>query len=143
MIGAGPVSVFDVAVGGVLSGMIIAMISSFSLLVFTTTVYLAGGQLLRTEATSVNWPELFRVLGFAGIPLIIVPWMLLIHPILAVIALVWFAVLVVGGIRQSLDFDTARAVATAVIAFTIWLIVMTFVMFVFSVFLYVAFYGHL
>ncbi len=59
MIGAGPVSVFDVAVGGVLSGMIIAMISSFSLLVFTTTVYLAGGQLLRTEATSVNWPEHF------------------------------------------------------------------------------------
>ncbi len=75
--------------------------------------------------------------------MIIVPWILLIHPILAVIALVWFAVLVVVGIRQSLDFDTARAVATAVIAFTIWLIVMTFVMFVFSVFLYVAFYGHL
>jgi hypothetical protein len=138
MISLGTVDAFDFSVGGVVIAIGFSMVASFSLLVFTTGAYLVGGQLFRTEATSVNWPELFRVLGFAGVPLLIAPWLSLIYWALVVIPLIWFAVLVVLGIRQALDFDTTRAIITASISLLFLMVVQLIAFFLFSIVLYVA-----
>jgi hypothetical protein len=127
----------------VLSGFMSSMVASFSLLVFATGAYLTGKYLLNTDSTSVNWPEVFRVLGFAGIPLLTIPWVMLLHPAIGLVPLGWFLVLVVMGLRQALDFDLTRAIMTAALSAVLLIVVLFVTFFALSVLAYVAMYGHL
>jgi hypothetical protein len=101
------------------------------LALFTTTAYLVGGKLLKTEATEVTWTELFRTLGFAGIPLVALGWLLAMpFEIVLLVALGWllatgwFLAAVVVAVRQALDFSTGRAIVTALVAFIVVLMPM-------------------
>lgn len=99
-------------------GITYAIFGMASLALFTTIAYLVGGSLLKAEATEVTWTQLFRTLGYAGIPIVAMGWMMVVHILLFYAALIWFLLAVVVAVRQALEFGTGRAIVTALVAFT-------------------------
>jgi hypothetical protein len=85
-------------------------------LLWAGITYLIGDKLLGGTAT---WGELLRTIGFAQAPSVLL--------VLAIVPLLrWIVVFVVGtwvfvasivAIRQALDFSTGRAIATALLGF--------------------------
>jgi hypothetical protein len=85
-------------------------------LLWSGITFLIGDKLLGGTAT---WGELKRTIGFAQAPgilsmLRILPAM---GPRIEVFVRLWVLVAVIVAIRQALDFDTGRAVLTAVLGF--------------------------
>ncbi|MFL5384182.1 MAG: Yip1 family protein [Longimicrobiaceae bacterium] len=97
-------------------GIIGAIVSAFiAWLLWAGLTYLIGTKLFGGTA---DMGEMLRTLGFAQSPGVL--GILTIIPILgwlvAVVVWIWTVVAAVVAIRQALDFDTGKAVATAVIA---------------------------
>jgi hypothetical protein len=103
-------------------GIVYAILGLLGLALFTTVAYLVGGNLLKTEATEVTWAQLFRTLGFAGLPIVVLGWLAMIHSLVLLVAIAWFLGAVVVAVRQAMDFGTDRAVVTALVAFIVTLI---------------------
>jgi hypothetical protein len=76
--------------------------------------WLIGDKLFGGTAT---WGELLRTLGFAQAPNVLAVFGVipLIGWVLNAVLLVWVLVAAVVAIRQALDFDTVRAILTAVL----------------------------
>ena len=87
-------------------------------LVWAGITYLIGDKMFGGTAT---WGELLRTLGFAQLPNVLAMFALvpLVGWLVDAVLFVWVLVAGVIAIRQALDFDTARAILTAVIG---WLI---------------------
>ncbi len=105
------------AAGGEGAGVFMALVGAFvSWLVWSGLTYLVGTKLFGGTA---DWGELLRTLGFAQSPgvLLVVGFV----PVLGwlVVPVVWIWQLVAGvvAIRQALDFDTGKAILTAVVAY--------------------------
>ena len=116
---AGAIGAYRAGVGG----MIAAVVSAFiSWALWAALTYVVGTKLFGGTAT---WGELLRTLGFAQAPGILS--ILGIIPILGGIVrfVVWIWVLVAGviAIRQALDFDTGKAILTAVISMVVVMVV--------------------
>ncbi len=97
--------------------------------VYAYVAYWVGTTIFKGPETSADWGELLRTLGFASSPRV-----LLILGIIPVVGLfiwplvfVWWVVATVIAIRQALDFDTWRAIATAVVSVLPTLVVLSFV----------------
>ena len=110
--------------GGIIGG----LISAFSMwLIAAGLTYVIGTRLFKGTAT---WGELLRTLGFAQSPGVL--YVLGIIPIFGGLARfaawLWILVASIIAIRQALDFDTGKAVLTAVISWLAGLIVITIVM---------------
>jgi len=90
--------------------------------------YWVGTNIFKGPQTSATWGQLLRTLGFASSPRVLL--VLLVVPVLGLfVALgvfVWTLFTTVIAIRQALDFDTGRAVATAVVSL-IGLVLVSFV----------------
>lgn len=71
----------------------------------------------RVFGGTTEFGEMMRVLGFAQAPRVIA-----VVPLLGPVAAVWTLVASVIAIRQGLDFDTPRAIGTAVGGWAIWLL---------------------
>ena len=86
--------------------------------VYAYIAYWVGTNLFKGPQTSATWGELLRTLGFASSPRVLL--VLMVVPVLGLfVALgvfVWTLFTTVIAIRQALDFDTGRAVATAVVS---------------------------
>ncbi|HEV7590011.1 MAG TPA: YIP1 family protein [Longimicrobium sp.] len=115
------------------SGPVGAIILAFiSWLLWAGLTYVVGTKLFGGTA---DMGEMLRTLGFAQSPGVLA--IIGIIPFLGRIAVflvgIWILVAAVVAIRQALDFDTGKAVATAVIA---WVVVMAvtavFVLFIFG-----------
>ncbi len=80
--------------------------------------YWVGTHFFKGPQTSATWGELLRTLGFASSPRVLL--VLMIIPVVGLfVALgvfVWTLFTTVIAIRQALDFDTGRAIATAVVS---------------------------
>ena len=87
-------------------------------LVWAGITYLIGDKMFGGTAT---WGELLRTLGFAQTPNVLAIFALvpLVGWLVDAVLFVWVLIAGVIAIRQALDFDTARAILTAVIG---WLI---------------------
>lgn len=99
------------------SGMIGGLVEAFvTWVVWSGLTYLVGTKLFKGTA---DWGELLRTLGFAQSPGVLM--VLAAIPFLGwpVGPIVWIWQLVAGviAIRQALDFDTRKAVLTAVVAY--------------------------
>jgi hypothetical protein len=84
---------------------------------------------------TATYGELLRTLGFAMAPgvLNILGFIPFLGGLIGFVVAIWSLVAGVIAIRQALDFDTGKAIATAVIGWAIMMaVVMTFVMFVFG-----------
>lgn len=111
------------ASGGGIRGIIGAVVSAFvSWFLWAALTWLIGTRLFRGTATV---GELLRTLGFAMAPGVL--YILGIIPILGGLIgfVVWIWTLVAGviAIRQALDFDTTKAVLTAVISWIVVIVV--------------------
>ena len=106
--------------GGIIGGLISAFL--FWLIAAGLT-FLIGTRLFKGTAT---WGELLRTLGFAQSPGVL--YVLGIIPFVGGLArfagAVWILVASIIAIRQALDFDTGKAILTAVIAWLVPVILM-------------------
>jgi hypothetical protein len=108
----------------ILAGPIRALISW---LVWSGVTFVVGTKVFGGTAT---WGEMLRTIGFAqspGVLLVVgiipvIGW--LAYPIVAI----WTLVAGVVAIRQALDFDTGKAILTAIVGFVVMLIVTALVL---------------
>ena len=93
--------------------------------VYAFIAYWVGTNIFKGPQTSATWGELLRTLGFASSPRLL--FVLMVIPtvgffiVLGVV--IWTLFTTVIAIRQALDFDTGRAIATAVVSLIGWVLV--------------------
>ncbi len=80
-----------------------------------------GTRLLAGPDASADWGELARALGFAWSPraLFVFAFLPVVGAIVAAAVFLWTLVTTIIAVRAALDFDTWRAIVTAVIG---WLV---------------------
>ena len=102
-------------IGGLLVGIVAALIGWA---VYAWVAYWVGTTIFKGPHTEATWGQLLRTLGFASSPRVLL--VLGIIPVVGLFVglavLVWTLVTTVIAIRQALDFDTGRAIATAVVS---------------------------
>lgn len=114
------------AVGGArhgAHGLIAGAISAyFGWLVWSFITYIIG---TRVFSGTANWGELLRTVGFAQTPglLYIFGIIPLFGGLVRLIVVVWLLVATVIAIRQALDFDTGKAVFTAILGLLSYILV--------------------
>lgn len=111
--------------GGV-RGLVGGIVSLFvGWILWSAITYWVGKNLFATSNTRVSLGEMLRTLGFALSPGVLLVVGLI--PVLGWIATpliwIWMVVLGVIAIRQAMDFDTGRAIATAVVGFIPFIII--------------------
>jgi hypothetical protein len=109
-------------IGGLIVGVILALVGWA---VYAFVAYWVGTNFFKGPQTEATWGQLLRTLGFASSPRV-----LLVLGIIPVVGLfIWIAVFfwtlvtTVIAIRQALDFDTGRAIATAVVSWLAFLVI--------------------
>ena len=109
-------------IGGLLSGIIGALIGW---LIWSLLTYFIGTSLFGGTAT---YGELLRTIGFANSPgvLNILSFIPILGGFIALLVAIWTLVAGVVAIRQALDFDTGKAILTAVVGWLI-MVVLTLV----------------
>jgi len=107
--------------GGLVAGVIAALIGWA---LFALICYWVGAKLLAGPQTEATWGQLLRTLGFANSPglLRILGFLPVLGGLITIVVSIWLLVAAVIAIRQALDFDTLRAIATAIIGWVIMLI---------------------
>ena len=103
--------------GGIIGIIVLAALSLVGWAVYAWITYFIGTRLLAGPETSASWSELARTLGYASSPraLLVVASVPILGPLVAAVVAIWVLVTSVVAIRAALDFDTWRAVATAII----------------------------
>jgi hypothetical protein len=105
-------------IGGVVAGLVGWVLWSF-------IAYWVGKTVFKTPNTRVSPGEMLRTLGFSQSPgvlnvLGIIP---LLGPLVLFITSIWTLVLGIIAIRQAMDFSTGRAIATALVGFLPYIII--------------------
>ena len=118
---------------GALYGGIIALIvgivaALIGWAVYAFIAYWVGTNIFKGPKTEATWGELLRTLGFASSPrVLLVLWIIpVVGFFVGLVVFIWTLVTTVIAIRQALDFDTGRAIATAVVSW-LGLFVISFV----------------
>lgn len=99
-----------------------AFMSVISFLIWSLIIWLVGTKVLPEPATKADYPETFRVLGFAAAPglasvITIIP---LLGWLLMFIIWLWQIAAMVIAVRQVLDFSTTgKAIVVVLIGFAI------------------------
>ncbi len=85
---------------------------------YAFTAYLVGTYIFKGPRTEATWGQLLRTLGFASSPrvLFIFAFIPAIGFFVGLAVFIWWLTATVIAIRQALDFDTGRAIATAVVS---------------------------
>ncbi len=102
-------------IGGLIFGIIAALVGWA---VYAFIAYWVGTNIFKGPQTEATWGQLLRTLGFANSPRVLL--ILVIIPVVGIIVglavFVWMLFTTVIAIRQALDFDTGRAIGTAVVS---------------------------
>ena len=112
--------------GGLTGIVSAAFMSVISFLVWSLIIWLVGTKIMPEPATKADYPETFRVLGFAAAPglasvITIIP---ILGWILMFLIWVWQIAAMVVAVRQVLDYSTTgKAIIVVLIGFVINLIV--------------------
>jgi hypothetical protein len=91
--------------------------------IWSGITYLIGTRVMKGTAT---WGELLRTIGFAQAPgvLLVLGILPFVGWLVRVVVWVWMLIAGVVAIRQALDFDTTKAVITAVLGWVAMMLVM-------------------
>jgi hypothetical protein len=108
---------------GLLTGLIFSIIGW---LAWSYLAYILGTRVFNIPETSATWGELLRTIGFSNSPGIFrffsfIPFL---GWLISVAASIWALVAGVIAVRQALDFTTGRAIATCVVGWVIYMVVM-------------------
>ena len=122
-VAAGIGNIWYGGITGIVTGVIFALIGY---LVWAGVVFLVGTKLMPDTNTKADFPEVFRVIGFAAAPGIVN--LLSIIPILGWLIMfavsLWTLAAMVVAVRQVLDYtDTVKAVIVCVIGWCAYLFV--------------------
>jgi len=115
-------------------GLLIGLVGSIvGWLAWSFVAYVVGTKIFKTAQTSATWGELLRTIGFSNSPGVFrffsfVPY---VGGIIAFAASVWSLIAGVIAIRQALDFSTGRAIATAVVGWIIYMVIIFLITFLF------------
>jgi hypothetical protein len=118
-VAAGIGNIYYGGLTGIVSG---AFMSVISFLIWSLIIWLVGTKVLPEPATKADYPETFRVLGFAAAPglasvLTIIP---LLGWLLMFVIWLWQIAAMVVAVRQVLDFSTTgKAIVVVIIGFII------------------------
>jgi hypothetical protein len=112
---AGGIGFLAGGIDALILGIITALISWA---VYAFIAYWVGTNIFKGPETSADWGELLRTLGFASSPRVLL--VLVVIPVVGIFVglavFIWLLFTTVIAIRQALDFDTWRAIATAVVS---------------------------
>jgi hypothetical protein len=118
-------------IGGGIGAYIIQVFNGllFGWLLWAVVAYFVGTQFFQGHSSI---PEMMRVLAYANLPRLLglFGFIPCIGPLLALAGWILSVVAGVIAIRESMEFDTTKAVITAVIGFLVFLVVSIFVAFV-------------
>ncbi|HEX8393615.1 MAG TPA: Yip1 family protein [Longimicrobium sp.] len=101
-------------------GMVSALISALvGWAAWSAVTYFVGTRLFHGTA---DWGEMARTIGFAQTPglLSLLGWIPILGGLFALVGAIWTLVCVIVAIRQALDFDTGKAIGTAVVGFLVY-----------------------
>ncbi len=107
-------------IGGLAAGLTGLIVGVIAALVgwgaYAYVCYWIGTRVLAGPRTSATWGQLLRTLGFASSPrvLLALAFIPVIGLALVIVVFVWTLVTTVVAVRQALDFDTGRAIVTAI-----------------------------
>lgn len=107
-------------------GLIVGVISAiFGWAIYAGIAYYVGSRLLATSETRATWGQLLRTLGFAQAPglLNILGILPVLGGLLRFIVSIWILVATIVAIRQACDFSTGRAVATAILSWIVYFVI--------------------
>ncbi len=109
------------ALSGGITGLIFGIIAALvGWVVYAFIAYWVGTNIFKGPHTEATWGQLLRTLGFANSPrvllaLAIIP-VSIISGLVVLAVFIWMLFTTVIAIRQALDFNTGRAIATAVVS---------------------------
>ena len=115
-------NIFRNSLGG---GVAILIGSLIGYAVWTVLVVVIGSKLMPEPATRADFPEAFRVIGFAAAPgvfnvLTIIPFL---GQLISFVISLWMLVVMVIAVRSVLDYtSTVRAIVVCLIGFVVYLI---------------------
>ena len=107
-------------------GLLMGLVSSIvGWLAWSFVTYFIGTRLFKTAQTSATWGELLRTIGFSNSPGVLrffsfVPYL---GGVIAFGASVWSLIAGVIAVRQALDFSTGRAIATCIVGWIIYMVI--------------------
>jgi hypothetical protein len=122
-VSAGIGNVYYGGLTGIVSG---AVLSVISFLIWSLIIWLVGTKVMPEPATKADYPETFRVLGFAAAPglasvITIIP---ILGWILMFLIWLWQIAAMVIAVRQVLDYTTtAKAVIVVLIGFVVNIVI--------------------
>ena len=103
--------------GGLIAGVILALVGWA---VYAYVAYWVGTNIFKGPQTEATWGQLLRTLGFASSPRVLLVFAIIpvsiISGLVVLAVFIWTLFTTVIAIRQALDFDTWRAIATAVVS---------------------------
>ena len=129
-IGAGIAGIATMGALGFFWGLLTGLAASLvGWLIWSYLAYILGTRIFKGPETSATWGELLRTIGFAHSPgvLRIFSFIPVIGGIIALGASIWFLIAGVIAVRQALDFSTGRALATCIVGWLIYLVLMLLV----------------
>jgi hypothetical protein len=117
-----------IAKGGIwfIWGLITVLISSIiGWLAWSFFAYIIGTKVFKGPETSATWGELLRTIGFSNSPgaLRFFSFIPILGFIISFLASVWALVAGVIAVRQALDFSTGRAIATCIVGWIIYMLI--------------------
>jgi len=109
---------------GLLIGLVGSIIGWFAWSFFA---YILGTTIFKGPETSATWGELLRTIGFSNSPgtLRFFSFIPFIGGIIAFGASVWSLVAGIIAVRQALDFSTGRAIATCIVGWLIYMLIVS------------------
>ena len=111
-----------------ISALLVGLASSIiGWLAWSGSAYILGTTIFKGPETSATWGELLRTIGFSNSPgaLRLFCFIPFIGGIVAFVASVWSLVAGIIAVRQALDFSTGRAIATCVVGWLIYMLIVS------------------
>jgi len=115
---------------GFLLGLVGGLISSIiGWLAWSFFAYIIGTKIFKGPETSATWGELLRTIGFSNSPgaLKLFSFIPFLGVIISFGASIWSLIAGVIAVRQALDFSTGRAIATCIVGWIIYMIIVVLV----------------
>ncbi len=114
------------ALSGGVVGLIVGVVAGLiGWAVYAFIAYWVGTKIFKGPQTEATWGQLLRTLGFASSPrvLLVLGIIPVVGLLIGLVVFIWMLITTVVAIRQALDFDTGRAIATAVVSWLALLVV--------------------
>jgi len=114
------------ALGGGAAGLVFGVVAALvGWAAYAGVAYWVGTNWFKGPLTESTWGELLRTLGFANTPrlLLFLGFIPVLGFLISLAVMVWVLIATVIAIRQALDFETSKAIWTAVVSWLVLFVV--------------------